>query len=275
MEGLATQDIVDAAGRLDEIKELITRYALGSPDGGNPGRNAWTRAADGAIAWARSYAPPLHWVGVAIVGLTFFVYACLVALTMRLTIKGAVRWPNVPARSVLALWHVCAPSFMVAYARSRPRSRVVIMIAPDPRGDCMALLSKLLGIGVVRGDSGESGWLALAELAREIQRGACALITADGSGPALVAKVGAAALSSATHAPLIAIGADCRPAIVERRKWDKARNPVPFGRVAIALAEPMAIPALEDLKAIESARDSLQRALDEATAAARHDLARR
>ncbi len=47
---------------------------------------------------------------------------------------------------------------------------------------------------------------ALAELVREMSRGASAVITADGTGPALVAKVGAVALASATGAPLVPSG---------------------------------------------------------------------
>jgi len=61
----------------------------------------------------------------------------------------------------------------------------------------------------------------------------------------------------------VPLSADCHPAIVERRKWDAARNPVPFTKVAIAMGEPRTIEPLIDLEMIEQNRQSLQRALEE------------
>jgi hypothetical protein len=81
-------------------------------------------------------------------------------------------------------------------------------------------------------------------------------------------KVGAVALASATGAPLPPVGADCRPAIYERHKWDRVRAPIPFGHVAIALGQPRDYPALADLASIEAARRGLQDALNEAAVTA-------
>jgi lysophospholipid acyltransferase (LPLAT)-like uncharacterized protein len=153
-------------------------------------------------------------------------------------------------------------------ARRKRRSPMAIMIARDPRGDCLALFCRLLGLRVVRGESGEGGWEALAELAREMASGVCAVITADGGGPSRVAKIGAVALASATGAPLMPVSADCRPAIYERHKWDRVRTPLPFGHVAIALGRPRDYPALADLASIEAARRGLQDALNEVAATA-------
>jgi lysophospholipid acyltransferase (LPLAT)-like uncharacterized protein len=126
----------------------------------------------------------------------------------------------------------------------------------------------MIGLRVVRGSSEEGGWEALSELAREVERGVCALITADGEGPAQVAKVGAVALAAATGAPLVAIGADCRPALSERHKWDRARIPLPFCRVAIAAGEPRGLPFFHKTESIEDARLNLQSALEDATLSA-------
>jgi lysophospholipid acyltransferase (LPLAT)-like uncharacterized protein len=148
---------------------------------------------------------------------------------------------------------------------------MAIMIARDPRGDCLALFCRLLGLRVVRGESGESGWEALAKLAQEMARGGCAVITADGGGPARVAKVGAVALAAATGASLLPVGADCRPAIYERHKWDRVRTPLPFGHVVIALGQPRDYPVLADLASLEEARRRLQDALDEVRVIAEKD----
>jgi lysophospholipid acyltransferase (LPLAT)-like uncharacterized protein len=170
------------------------------------------------------------------------------------------------------MWHGCANSWLVVVARRKPRSPMAIMIARDPRGDCLALFCRLLGLRVVRGESGESGWDALADLAREMVSGCCAVITADGGGPAHIAKTGALALASATGAPLLPVGADCRPAIYERHKWDRVRTPLPFGHVAVALGQPSAYPALADSASIEEARRRLQDALDEVATTARRAI---
>ena len=142
------------------------------------------------------------------------------------------------------------------------------MVARDPRGDCLALFCRLLGLRVVRGESGERGWEALTELAPEMASGVCAVITADGGCPARVAKVGAVALASATGAPLLPVGADCSPAIYERHKWDRVRTPLPFGHVAIALGQQYAYPVLADSASIEDAARRLQDALNDVAATA-------
>jgi lysophospholipid acyltransferase (LPLAT)-like uncharacterized protein len=239
------------------------------------GRNRWTRAADRVFEWVRTHARPIHHLSVLISAVFVFLYARIAALTIRLTRTGARKWPDLAAPGVLAVWHGSAPSLLVAVVACRPAFPVTIMIARDARGDFLALLCRMLGLKVVRGDSTTGGWEALASLADEIIRGACALITADGGGPARSAKLGSVALSAATHLPLVAIGAACRPAIEERGKWDSARNPLPFGRIAIATGDSFVCPTPTDYASLETARTRLQSALEEASAAADDALGRR
>ncbi|HEX5081306.1 MAG TPA: DUF374 domain-containing protein [Blastocatellia bacterium] len=259
----------EASCRLQQIEETLKRSIAHKPRrGATPDRNWWTRRLDALLAATRRYAPPLHWLWVVAVALGFFIYAQLAAATVRLSVAGERRWPDVPSPCVLAMWHGCANSWLVVVARRKPRPPMAIMVARDPSGDCLALFCRLLGLRVVRGEGGERGWEALAELAREMARGCCAVITADGRGPSRVAKVGAVALASATGAPLMPVGTDCRPAIYERHKWDRVRTPLPFGRVAIALGQPRDYPALADLTPTEEARRRLQDALNEVAATA-------
>lgn len=263
----------EAARRLAEIVRLITQSESLTPlSDRDRGRNLWTRTVDAVVSSARHYVPPLHWLGMAILAAVLFIHARLCALTVRLRAGGEVQWPGMPAPCVLALWHGSAPSLLVAIAARRPRTPLAIMVTGDPRGDCLALLCKLPGLRVVRVEGHGGGWAALAALSGEIERGACAIIAADGGGPARVAKVGAAALSSATGAPLLAVGADCRPALGQPHKWDAARIPLPFGRVAVALGESRQSPVLNDHESIEGARLWLQRALDGAAVKAQRAL---
>jgi len=130
----------------------------------------------------------------------------------------------------------------------------------------------MAGFEVVRGDAEHGGWEALIEIANEVREGAAALISPDGGGPPFVARVGAVALASAVGVPLIPVGADCSPSVFERHKWDTARNPLPYGRIAVACSEPLTFRSFEDAASLENARSQLQDALDRAANEARGAL---
>ncbi len=141
-------------------------------------------------------------------------------------------WPDLPAACVVALWHRHAPSLLVAFAKRHPSARSTIMIFRDARGDMLARLCQMLGFVVIRGGT-NGGWAALTELTHELEKRACAFITADGGGPMRVAKVGAVALAAAAVVPLVPLAADCSPAIEERHKWEAARNPLPLSHIGM------------------------------------------
>ena len=149
---------------------------------------------------------------------------------------------------------------------------VKLMVSRDPRGDCVALFCRWLGFEIVRGDAEHGGWKALIDIANEVQGGAAALISPDGGGPPLFARVGAVALASAAGVRLIPVGADCRPSIFERHKWDRARNPLPYGRIVVACGESLMFPSFEDAASLERARQQLQEALDCVAEEAQHVL---
>jgi lysophospholipid acyltransferase (LPLAT)-like uncharacterized protein len=253
---------VSAAERLALIGDLLAPSLHPLPANRVLGRNLWTRTVDLAFALIRKYVPPVHWLVVVLGATVLFIYARLVALTLRLQTIGECRWPDLPAPCVLALWHRSAPSLLVAFARNHPRSRTVIMIAGDPRGDILALLCRMLGLGVVRGSSEEGGWEALLELCEELDRRACVVITVDGGGPARVVKNGAVVLASAARVPLLPLSADCHPAIPEPHKWDSARNPLPFSSVSVSMGSARSFEPFKDLTSLEQARSWLQQALN-------------
>jgi lysophospholipid acyltransferase (LPLAT)-like uncharacterized protein len=253
-------EIEVAADRLTRISELLASSKKQTDK--NPGRNILTRAIDSTFALLRKYLPPLHWLVVALTATVLFLYAQVVAVTARLVSIGSPQWPNIPAPCVLALWHHDAPSLLVVFAKRPPPCRTAIMVSHDPRGDSLALLCRMIGFHVVRGDSEEGGWEALLQLARELMNGGPVILTADGGGPARQAKVGAIALASAVGVPLIPLAADCYPAIAEPHKWDAARNPVPFCSLKILLGPPRAFEPLTDLTSVEGAQAWLEKTLN-------------
>lgn len=236
------------------------------------GRNRITRTIDTVLEFIRRFLPLLHWAAVRFLALLLYGYARAVRATTEIVTVGTYRWPDIPEGSVLVIWHGSAPSLLVAFTARRPSMPVKLMVSRDPRGDCVALFCQWLGFEIVRGDAEHGGWKALIEIANEVHQGAAALISPDGSGPAFVARLGAVALASAARVPLIPIGADCSPSVFERHKWDDARNPLPYGRIAVACGAPLAFPSFEEAASLERACQQLQDALDRASAEARGAL---
>ena len=236
------------------------------------GRNRITRTVDITLELIRRFLPPIHWIAVRFSALLLYGYARAVAATSEIVTVGSCRWPEVPKGSVLAIWHGSAPSLLAAFTARRPSMPVKLMVSRDARGDCVALFCRWLGFEIVRGDSEHGGWNALIEIANEVRDGATALVSPDGSGPPLVARIGAVALASAIGVPLIPVGADCSPSVFERHKWDDARNPLPYGRIAVACGEPLTFPSFEDAASLETARQQLQAALNRAANQARGAL---
>ncbi len=236
------------------------------------GRNRLTRTVDRTLDFIRRRLPPIHWIAVRLVALLLYGYARAVRATAEIVIAGRYHWPDFPSGSVLAIWHGSAPSLLVAFSARRPSMPVKLLVSNDARGDCVALFCRWLGFEIVRGDAQHGGWKALIEMASQLHNDTGALITPDGGGPPFFARIGAAALASAAGRPLIPVGADCRPSVFERHKWDKPRNPLPYGRIAVACGEPLHFAPVEDAAALERARQQLQEALNRVAAEARGAL---
>lgn len=255
-----TDSVSERLALFEELMSVSGRHPVSNK--ASSGRNVWTRTIDHIFAFIRRYAPPIHKLNVLVTAVVLYCYAWLVALTSRLRRGGERAWPDVPAGSVLALWHRDAPSLLIAFLKRQPLVPCSIMISGDSRGDYLALLCRFIGFHVVRGSSEEHGWQALGQLAKALQNGACVIITADGGGPARVAKVGAVALASSASALLLPLVADCYPALEERHKWDRARNPLPFGSIAIAVGSGRDFEPFTDAEEIERARAWLEEELD-------------
>lgn len=236
------------------------------------GRNGLSRTVDRTLDFIRRYLPPIHWIAVRFLALLLYGYARAIRATTEIVTVGRFHWPDFPGGSVLAIWHGSAPSLLVAFSARRPSMPVRILVSGDARGDCVALFCRWLGFEIVRGDAQRGGWKALTEMVKQVHNGAAALIVPDGGGPPFFARIGAAALASAAGRPLIPVGADCRPSVFERHKWDKPRNPLPYGRIAVACGEPLTFPRFEDAVALEKARQQLQEALDRAAVEAQGAL---
>jgi lysophospholipid acyltransferase (LPLAT)-like uncharacterized protein len=257
-------ELTTTAERLAQIAKLVASDESGKPhDAQGLGRNLWTRTVDAVFNFTRRYFYPVHAVGLLLTAVFLFLYARLVALTTSLTTSGTITWPDLPTPCVLALWHRDAPSLLCAFAKHPTRAPAAILVSGDPRGDCMAMLCRMLGMRVVRASEKHNGWEALSSLAEHLKQGTHVVITADGGGPARVAKVGALALASATGVPLMPLTADSHPAIQQSHKWDAARNPVPFARLRVWVGAPQRLEYVVEAESIERARVWLEETLNQ------------
>lgn len=257
-------------GEADYVQRLLERLGHSRVQGGldRSGRSRWTLFVDALLETIRRWIPPLHWTITVITAMVLLIYVRIVAWTVRVTVAGP-GWPTSPA--VLAIWHGNAPSFLVAIAASPRTPAVAILVASDARGDILARLCSLLGLHVVRGDAGHDAKRALTALGAELNAGAEVILTADGGGPAGVAKAGPIALAAIAGVPLIPAGADCRPALTELHKWDTERNPVPFGRIAVSF-EPSIQVIVNGKADLRTSRRRLTGALNGAATRARDAL---
>jgi lysophospholipid acyltransferase (LPLAT)-like uncharacterized protein len=256
-------DMAAARDRLVRIANMEATDKSEEHSDKRVGRNWFTRTLDAMFRFVSRHARPVHVLGLTLTAAILWIYARVVALTARLATSGELTWPNVPAPSVLALWHGNAPSLLVAFAMRRTAAPAVILVASDPRGDYLALLCRMLGFEVVRTDGRQGGPSELTELAEKLKQGACVIITADGGGPARVSKWGVVALASATGVPLVPLKADCSPALQQSHKWDDARNPLPFSSVSVWMGVPRMLEPLVDRESIDCAKAWLEETLNE------------
>ncbi len=181
------------------------------------------------------------------------------AATWRWTVDGLHHYDAIVAtgrQPILAFWH---GRILPATAFFRDRG-IVVITSENFDGEWIARIIRRFGYGTARGSSSRGGARALVQLRRELGAGRPAGFTIDGPrGPARVAQPGAVWLAGATGHPIL-------PFHIEANRfwtmgsWDRTQVPKPFGRVGLAIGEPIYVDGTEDA-VIDSARERLDRAL--------------
>jgi len=167
-----------------------------------------------------------------------------------------------PGPHIFCGWHNRLPlslfmyrGFMRAHGRT-PRMAAIVSASRD--GAMMARLIELFGVQAVRGSSSRRGAQAMLELARISEQGWDIALTPDGPrGPRYVCKDGAISLAQLTGRTIVAASYRLGWKIT-LRSWDRFQIPLPFSRVTVTFAEPLAVPR----EANDELRESLRRELD-------------
>jgi hypothetical protein len=166
---------------------------------------------------------------------------------------------------ILAFWH---GRILAATLYFRDRG-IVVITSQNFDGEWIARIIRRFGYDTARGSTSRGGARALVQLRREMKAGRAVAFTVDGPrGPAGVAQPGAVWLASATGQPVVPFHIEASKHWTTR-SWDRHQVPKPGADLAIAIGEPIDVPADADDAAIEAGRQQLERALRTLEAQAR------
>lgn len=220
--------------------------------------------------WRRSWRKRAEAAVISSVG-----YRAIAALgsTLRWRTEGLEHMDAILARHrqpIMAFWH---GRILPATYYFRRRG-IVVITSENFDGEWIAGIIERFGYGTARGSSSHGARRALLQLTREMAAGRPAGFTVDGPrGPARVAQPGAVWLAKATGNPVLPFHLEASR-FWSLGSWDHTQIPKPFATVGIAMGEPFDVPSDADDRAIERARQSLERRLEELEERARQLLQR-
>jgi lysophospholipid acyltransferase (LPLAT)-like uncharacterized protein len=207
--------------------------------------------------WRQSRLKRLQAAAIAAFG--YRVAAALCA-TLKWRSEGAEQYEAVirgGRQPIMAFWH---GRILPATYYFRRRG-IVVITSENFDGEWIARIIERFGYGTARGSTSRGGRKALLQLTREMSNGRPAAFTLDGPrGPARVAQPGAVWLAKITGNPVL-------PFHIESdrhwtaRSWDRTQIPKPFATAAIAIGEPLNVPAHASGADIEAARKDLEERL--------------
>lgn len=186
------------------------------------------------------------------------------------------RWETRNAEAVNTLWDADSP-FILAFWHGRLfmmptvwRRGVPIrmLISRHRDGELIARTVRHFGIDTIRGSTSRGGGGALREVVRTLKSGKWVGFTPDGPrGPRMQVSDGIISVARLAGVPIIPSAC-----AVSHRKvlpsWDRFAIPFPFSRGIHIWGEPLSVPRDADEETLEASRRSLERSLNEITAAA-------
>ena len=181
-------------------------------------------------------------------------------MTFRWQVDGYAHYEAVRAggrEPIFAFWH---GRILPATCFWRRRG-IVVMTSANFDGEWIAKIITRFGYGTARGSTSRGGRRALVQLRRDLRAGRSAAFTVDGPrGPAGTAQPGAVWLASLTGSPILPFHVEA-DRYWSARSWDRSQIPRPFSRVAVAIGEPIELPARAEESALEAGRLELEQRL--------------
>ncbi len=169
---------------------------------------------------------------------------------------------------IYAIWHgriLMAPWVSERLRRTDGARPVRVLASRSRDGELLVRFVRRFGLDAARGSSSRGGAPGFRALTRALQGGVDVVVVPDGPrGPCRRLQPGVVALAALTGAPVVPMGISARPAR-RLRTWDEFLVPLPFARCCVVFGPAASIARGADR---EQARAELERALDDATAAA-------
>jgi lysophospholipid acyltransferase (LPLAT)-like uncharacterized protein len=181
----------------------------------------------------------------------------LLGTTLAWRAEGAAHYETVlrsGRQPIMAFWHGrILPATLYFQRRG-----IIVITSENFDGEWIARIIERFGYGTARGSSSRGAVRALVQLKRRMAAGSPAAFTIDGPrGPARVAQPGAIFLAKITGNPIIPFHIESARYWV-LRSWDRTQIPKPWSNVAIAIGEPLEVPAAASDEDLESYRRALE-----------------
>lgn len=155
---------------------------------------------------------------------------------------------------IMAFWHGRILPATVFFRRRG----IIVITSENFDGEWIAGIIERFGYGTARGSTSRGGRKALLQLARDMGAGKPAGFTIDGPrGPARVARPGAVWLAKTTGNPVLPFHAEADRHWTAN-SWDRTQIPKPFATVALAVGEPLEVPADAGDEVLEASRRELE-----------------
>lgn len=204
-------------------------------------------------------------IALAIVPRMVWMLFSLIGATWRFEIvaeEGAEPLPSGEgaADNIFCFWHQCVLPCTVYFRRTH----ATILISQSFDGELITRTLNLFGFRAVRGSSSRGSREGLLGLKSVIERGDCAIFTADGPrGPIYRTKAGPVKLAAMTGARIGAFHLEPEHAWV-MNSWDRFLVPMPFTRIAVSWARWTDVSAGLSENEFEAKREELNAAIERA-----------
>lgn len=197
-------------------------------------------------------------------------YLGLVRRTNRFVMEPADAYDRIgPMMPVIAaMWH--GQHFMIHFAK-RPQDRAASLVSRSGDGELNAIALRHVGVRAIRGSAergrraekgrNRGGATALRGMLRALGDGEMVVMTADIPKVSRVCGPGIVTLAQLSGRPIVPV-AVVTSRRIDFKSWDRASLGLPFGRGAMVLGEPVAVPRDADEAALEAARQAVERGLD-------------
>ncbi|MDJ1159963.1 lysophospholipid acyltransferase family protein [Chelatococcus sp. SYSU_G07232] len=167
---------------------------------------------------------------------------------------------------IVAMWH---GQQLLAPAARRGGRRVKVLVSSHRDGALVGAVVRRLGLGVIRGSGAhdrqqarrKGGMAAFRQMLRALAAGESVALTADVPKTARRAGLGIVLLAKHSGRPIhpLAVVSNRR---IDLDNWDRTSIPLPFGRGAIVVGQPIHVPPDAGDEALEQARRAVERGLD-------------